>query len=187
MIYVVIATTKQRRERLQECIEAIRNSIIPHSILIYENNDGGCCLATSKALEGLEDHALVFLLNDDMIVSPSCLETLYKEWLKDPNPKNIFQPYEDIQQGRLAVSPFTTVGTLKYFLSRGYKHSFWDTEMTIMAMAYQRYKFVPEAILEHKHMIKNPDLQDETYKISQDKLAFDTELFNKRKEKQFNE
>jgi hypothetical protein len=183
MIYVIIATTKQRRERLTECLAALRESTVPHSVVIYENLDGGCCLATTKALEGI--NAPVFILNDDMIVEPDCIEKLYNAYTQDE--LGVYQPWENMHGGKLAVSPFGFSEVLKPFLKKGYVHSFWDTELTIMATAYGKYHIVAEAKIDHKHVMKDPSLQDATYKISQDKLAFDTELFNKRKAKQFND
>lgn len=183
MIYIIITTTKQRRERLQKCIDAIRLSTIPHSIVLYENSDGGCVLALRKAISGID--APVFILNDDMIVEPDCLRTLYDEYLKDPS--CVYQPYEGIHEGKLAVSPFCHSSTIKPYFEKGYIHSFWDTELTIMSMAFNKYRIINTAKLDHQHVIRDPSLQDETYKISQDSLAVDTLLFNQRKLKQFND
>lgn len=183
MIYIVIATTKERRVRLQKCIDAIRESTIPHSIVIYENNDGGCVLATKKAIEGI--HGEMFLLNDDMVIEPDCLEKLKIAYDKAfPNKDGICQPFEDMHKGELAVAPYGHTDTIRPFLEH-YIHNFWDNELTTVMKVRGKYLYVPEARMNHEHVLKNPNLQDETYAKNQTKYEHDRQIFRERLAKKF--
>jgi hypothetical protein len=187
MIYVVIATTKERRARLDECITAIRESTIPHSIVIYENLDGGCVLATKKAIEGLD--AEIFLLNDDMIIEPDCLTKLKEAYDKNyPNKDGVCQPYMDSRRCPSAGSPYCHTSTIRPFLEH-YVHCGWDTEFGQVMQMKNKYTVVPEANLEHRRVpmsTKNKPLYenielDETYKMRNASRERDQKLFLERK------
>lgn len=178
MIYVVIATTKERRKRLERCIAAIRTSTIPHAIVIYENSDGGCVLATKKAIEGI--NGLIFLLNDDMVVAPDCLEKLYKAYISViPNHDMVLQPWEAMHAGELGVSPFCHTDVIRPFLEN-YTHNFWDTEFTLVMKARGKYHKILNAKLAHEHFSVRLSPIDETYKLTQGKFLQDQETFRKR-------
>lgn len=183
MIYVVIATTKERRPRLEKCIAAVRESTIPHSIVIYENQDGGCVLATKKAIEGI--NGLIFLLNDDMVVEPDCLEKLFKAYTKAfPNQDGVCQPFEDMHRGALGVAPFCHTNTIRPFLEH-YIHNFWDTEFTLVMHSRGKYLPVLDARLLHEHFTNGRSPIDETYRTTSGKYEIDQETFRVRKKSGF--
>lgn len=178
MIYVVIATTKERRPRLQKCIEAVRESTIPHSILLYENNDGGCVLATKKAIEGI--HSEIFLLNDDMIVEPTCLERLKIAYdATYPNKDGVCQPIENFHNGDLGVSPYCHTDTIRPFLE-DYIHNCWDAEFTNVMKMKNKYTIVNNAVLDHQHYLKAKAPFDSTYKKNADTFRRDLDILEVR-------
>lgn len=178
MIYIIIATTKGRRARLQECVDAIKASVTtqPYCIVTYENSDGGCVLATKKALSGI--NGTIFILNDDMIIEPDCIEKLYNAY--DQDRTCIYQPWESMHQGNLAVAPFGHTLMIKPFLDKGYIHNYWDTELTVTMQSIGKYRPIMDAKMDHRHVSRNPDLMDETYKVSQATFMRDQELFNSK-------
>jgi len=179
MIYVVIATTKERRGRLEKCINAVKNSTIPHSIVIYENLDGGCVLATKNAIEGI--HSEILLLNDDMIVAPNCLQLLKQEYDKNfPNKDGVCQPDDNYHAGRLCSSPYCHTDVLRPFLSH-YRHHCWDQEFTDVMTMKNKYVIVPEAFLDHQHFTKGASLMDKTYTMTNNTFGDDLKIFEKRK------
>lgn len=184
MIYVIIATTKQRRKRLEECLAALRESTVPHAVVTYENSDGGCCKPTRDVLEGIK--GTIFIINDDMIVEPDCLQMLDEAYrINFPNKDGICQPFETIHKGQLGVSPFGDRDYILPYLDKGYVHSFWDTEITMMSQAYGKYVMVPEAKMEHVHPVSGKAVMDETYHASQAKAKQDETLFRQRMAKKF--
>lgn len=180
MIYVLIPTTKERRERLQKCIDAVRNSVIDHpiTICVYENTDGGCVKAEHKMLEGIT--GLAFILNDDMVVEPDCIQTLldhYEDGL-------LLQPFEDIHKGDLAVSPFAHTDFLKKYIYPGYVHNYNDTELTEVAQMLGKYKKIEKAVIHHEHFTRGAK-KDQTYEATQSHFAKDRDLFISRKKNNF--
>jgi hypothetical protein len=179
MIYVVIATTKERRPRLQKCIDAVRESTIPHSIVLYENSDGGCVLATKKAIEGINSE--IFLLNDDMIVAPNCLEILKREYDKKfPNKDGVCQPDDNYHGGRLCTSPYCHTDVVRPFLEN-YRHHCWDQEFTDVMTIKNKYLIVKDAFLDHQHFTKGGAPMDETYKMTNNTFQLDIKIWEKRK------
>jgi hypothetical protein len=183
MIYVVIATTKERRGRLQKCIDAVKESTIPHSIVIYENMDGGCVLATKKAIEGI--HSEVFLLNDDMIVAPNCLEMLKNTYDSNfPNKDGVCQPDDNIHGGRLCTSPYCHTDVLRPFLAN-YRHHYWDTEFTDVMTMKNKYLIVPQAFLDHQHYTVGRSDIDNTYAGTNRTFRDDMKIYEERKKYNF--
>jgi hypothetical protein len=180
MIYVVIATTKDRRTRLQVCVDAIRESTIPHSIVLYENLDGGCVLATKKAITGI--HGEIFLLNDDMIVKPTCLELLKNAFDKNyPNKDGVCQPLFGDSVPGSAGAPYCHTDVIRPFLE-DYIHRGWDTEFGKVMKMKGKYTIVHEASLDHRHVHKNnPDVKnDDTYRMREASKIHDVELYAER-------
>lgn len=180
MIYIVIATTKGRRERLKKCISAIQESTYyPFSLLLYENHDGGCVVATKKAIEGL--HAPMFLLNDDMIIAPDCLERLVAAYNRNfPNHDGICQPWDPGARGTCAVAPFGHSDLLRKFMN-GYNHYWWDAELYDVMRARGKYVVVDDAKFIHEHPNYGlPVERDETYRTNVLKFDEDAALYKRR-------
>ncbi|MFA6158882.1 MAG: hypothetical protein WC763_04670 [Candidatus Paceibacterota bacterium] len=188
IVYVCIPTTRERRARLQTCIDHIRVNDFPHVIVLYENQDGGCVAAEHNMLQGIE--GLVFLLNDDMEIAPDCIRRLYEAYRKNAEEMSnvddfekplMLQPFEQIHKGRLAVSPFCHSSVLKKYVFKGYNHNFNDTELTEVVRAEGRYVFVPEATMVHRHGTEENGLMDETYRMTSATYRKDRALFHERK------
>lgn len=178
MIYVLIPTTAERRERLQKCLDALRRSTVPHCVVIYENSDGGCVLAQRRALAGL--NGLIFILNDDMIVEPDCLSRLLESYLHHfPRHDGICQPDDNYHTGNLATAPFGHSETLRPFL-QDYMHYFWDTELTTVMQRAGRYVTVLAAKLDHQHHTKGRAPLDQTYQQTGKNFERDREVFRQR-------
>lgn len=185
MIYVILATTKQRRERAKKCIEAIQNSTILHSLVIYENLDGGHVTATRNVLNGINGE--MFLINDDMIVEPDCLEMLKKSYDENfPCKDGVCQPKDNIHEGRLAVSPYCHTDTIRPFLE-DYNHYFWDAEFAQVMNIMKKYIIVENARLDHHHFTSNDDvIRDETYILNSKKKHLDFKIYEERVRNKFN-
>lgn len=183
MIYIAIPSTKERRNRLEKCIEAIKlNTKYPVAICTYENEerckDIGWVKAVHKLLEGI--NGLVFILGDDAIIEPNCIEKLYEEYIKLPNKEEwLLQPYEQINKGELATFPFAHSDILKTYISKEYNHNFSDTELTEVMKKKGRYLPVLEAKVYHEHFTVGAKL-DETYKKTTDLLEKDRLTFQRR-------
>jgi hypothetical protein len=175
--HVVIATTPERRARLAQCLDALRASTAPFVLVVYENLDGGCVPATRRAIAGLTGE--VFLLNDDMIVEPDCLERLQASFRENfPLLDGACQPDDNYQGGQLGVSPYLHTETLRPFL-RGYTHYFWDTELTAVLKGRGKFLTVPGARLDHQHVTRGAP-NDETYQRTAENFARDLALFRQR-------
>jgi GT2 family glycosyltransferase len=180
IVYICIPTTPGRRDRLQTCIEHIRANDFPHAILIYENQDGGCVAAEHNMLQGID--GLVFILNDDMEIAPDCIRKLYEAYMREFGGRDgLVQPFEQIHQGKIAVSPFCHSDVIKKYVHRGYIHNFNDTELTEVMKARGKYLYVSEAKMVHRHWTREGELNDETYRLTSAAYKQDQALFEKRK------
>lgn len=185
MIYVCIPTTKERRPRLQKCIDALRlNTKYPIAICTYENEEGctdvGWVTAIHKLLEGI--NGLVFILGDDAIPDPDCIERLYDTYkMLDNKEEWVLQPFEQYHQGELATFPFCHSDILKKYIFKGYKHLWSDTELTQIMRAKGRFGRVHGAYVDHQHYISDKKLFDETYEKSLKMNDADKQLFQERK------
>lgn len=184
MIYCLIPSTKERRPRLEKCVEAIHVKMkYPTAIVTYENEDGctdvGWVRAVHKTLEGI--NGVVFILGDDAIVEPECIEKLYEAYQALPDKEQwLLQPYEQFHKGELATFPFCHSDILKKYIYKGYKHLYSDTELTLMMKSFGRYLIVPEARVDHQHFLTGTVPMDETYKATQSLGNEDAKLFQER-------
>jgi GT2 family glycosyltransferase len=173
MITVIIPTTKERRERLDECVNAVKdNAGIPHRILIYENNDGGCVLAMHNAVKDI--NGLIFIINDDMIMEKDCLKILM-----DNYDNNFLYPDDGIQKGKFACSFFCDADYFRKHLHLGYTHNYVDNELTEIARMQGKLKYVPEAKLIHKHWTRGV-AKDKTYGLQDTTKEKDKKLYEER-------
>lgn len=178
---VLIPTTKERRDKLDLLIPRIRESAgMNHLLVIYENNDGGCAIAQLNAIKSLADDDHMIILNDDMWpMTESWLKILYDKFLETfPDGQGIIQPNDCIQRGKVAVSPFTTVGFYRKYFPTEFLHNFSDTVLTDRARKMGKYAYIRDVVIEHRHWKKGDEL-DETYKISNKTYARDRELYIK--------
>ena len=175
---VLIVTTKERRPRLNLCLDAVRdNAGCPHKILLYEGNDGGCVPAMHKAIEGL--NGLIYFMNDDMIMQPKCLKLLMKNYND-----NLCYPEDGINKGELATTWLCDAEFMRKYLHKGYSHNYSDTEMTEIAKMQGKLKFVPEAHIVHNHWTAGAT-KDETYTKNTQTMDKDRALFLDRKAHNF--
>jgi hypothetical protein len=179
MIYVLIPTTKERREKLQKCLDAIRDSICtePITTCIYENSDSGCVEAEHKLFSGFKDDTLAFILNDDMVVEPDCIQKLFDAYEWD----YVLQPYENTNFGNLASSPFASIKTLRQYIHKDYLHNYNDRELTEVAKMLGIYKKVLDAKLVHEHFSTGATQIDQTYMKNRDSKEKDKQLYELRK------
>ena len=175
MIYICIPTTKERRARLKQLLASIdeHTQNIQHTVVIYENADGGCVAAIHNMLEGINGY--VAILSDDVVVEKDWLKNLWDAFIDAfPDGSGAAQPYDNIQEGRLCQHPLAHSETIKKYLHKGYVHCFSDNEMTERLMRDCKYLYVPTARIEHRHFIRKLAPFDETYK-----LAFNEETIEK--------
>ena len=184
MIYICIPTTKDRRPRLKELLASIEEHTqdIAHCVVYYENWDGGWVPAVHNMLDGI--NGFVVLLGSDVVVGPGWLSTLWKRFTEVfPLRDGAAQPYDEINGGQLCQHPLAHSDTIKQYLHKGYIHNFSDNDMTECLLRDGKYLYVPEAIIEHKHMVNKKAEPDETYKqvFNKENWAKDKALFDKRK------
>jgi hypothetical protein len=177
-VTIFIPTTRERRKRLNDCLDAVRdNSNYPHRILIYEGNDGGYVNAVHKMLEDI--NGLVCVIGDDMIPQ--------KDWLKilmDNYNDNFVYPDDGLRHERIATTFVCEADYLRKYLYKGYRHNFSDTELTEVSRLLGKLKYVPEAKIIHNHFTNGAE-KDETYKAQDKTFQKDKDLFNSRKANNF--
>ncbi len=183
MIYILIPTTKERRHRLEKCINSIRESVCPYSFTIctYENeNDGGWARACKKMVEGIDD--LIFIVNDDMIVEQNCIRILYEKYIETfPENDGIMNPFDTLSLGENCDIPFCHSSVIKPFLDIGYWH-YAGQEISRVMKQRAKYAIADEAIVVHEHADFIPGLMDETYRKAHLHINEDMHLLNSRKE-----
>ena len=184
MIYCLIPTTKERRERLQKCVDSIHlNTKYPIAICTYENEEGcedvGWVKAVHKLLEGI--NGICFILGDDAIIAPDCIEKLYEAYQEG----YLLQPYEQINKGTIATFPFCHSNILKQYIHKGYIHNYSDTELTEIMKQKGKYLYIPEAKVDHQHFVMDYKLLDNTYCATKQFLEKDKQIFEERKKNNF--
>jgi len=182
MIYIVIPTTPERRLETARLVQSVRENTMDmkHSILIYENNDGGWVPAVHNALEGI--NGFVVLLGSDVVVKSGWLSTLWQGFcVAFPNKDGAAQPYDEINGGYLCQHPLAHSDTIKKYLYRGYIHNFSDNEMTDRLLAEFKYCYVPGSLIEHLHWVNGKALKDETYKTIMKSYEQDRQTYEQRR------
>lgn len=184
MLYICIPTTEDRRDRTDELINSIRkNTTIPHSIVLYENWDGGWVPAVYNMLEGINDYVL--LLGSDTIVHEGCVDILWQEfWKYFPEGDGVAHPYNEIHEsGELCQHPLAHSDTIRKYLHRGYTHSYSDNEFSERASRDGKLIYVPKAKLDHNHFVNLKAKRDKTYDkiFDNETIEKDRQLFLKRR------
>lgn len=187
MINILIPTTKDRRERLAKCIEAIRASVCtePITVSTYENADGGFIAAIHKMLEPLKDEAIVFCIGDDVIVDKNCLQELFnafssRKHMSKAGQSFVIQPFDEFHDGKISVNPFTEAWVMKRYQYKGYIHNYADVEFTELIKERKMYVYFPQAKVEHVHYLNKKAAFDKTYKGEAGFNDHDKNLFHKR-------
>lgn len=185
MIYIIIPTTPERRERANQLIKSIQENTqdVKYSIVVYENNDGGWVPAVYNMLEGI--NGLVWLLGSDCIVLPDALKTLKNAYQSNfPNQDGICEPFNELHGETLCQHPFGHSDTIKKYLDRRFTHWYSDNWFSLLAKRDNKLVFVPEAKIEHRHFINGKAEVDETYKtiFNKDTIEKDRLLFEQLKQ-----
>lgn len=185
MITVLIPTTPDRRTRLQECLTAIweNTTDIEYRVVIFEN-EIGWTKAIHKALEGIDGYVVV--IGSDVIVKTGWLRTLNNKFFEAfPEGDGVASPYDEFHNGKLITHPFAHSKTLLKYISTEYFHCFSDNELTDRAIADGKYIYVPEAKIDHRHVLNHKADIDDTYrKIYQETINKDQETYIRRKNRQ---
>lgn len=181
MISICIPHTPDRRERLQETIDSIHENVtVPHVICTYENDYEGWAKAVDNMLSTVRGTALV--IGSDVIVERGCVEELIKAYAWSDT-AGVVEPYNELHNGKLCQHPFGDSQLIRRYLHTGYKHCFADNEMTERLKAANKYLYVPEAKIEHRHFVNGKAKMDKGYAFSLGSKDYDAdrELFTKRK------
>lgn len=185
MIYICIPTTPERRHRTEQLVKSIQENSqdVPHTICIYENNDGGWVPAVYNMLESI--NGLVWLLGSDTIVEKDALKTLYNAYTATfPLQDGICEPFNELQGDTLCQHPFGHTETIKKYLDKRFVHWYSDNLFTIRAKKDGKLLYVPEAKIQHNHFVNGKAEVDETYKtiFNKDTVEKDRLLFEQLKD-----
>lgn len=185
LLYILIPTTKSRRERLDVCVRSIKDNVkVPHAIVTYENSLGGFVPAIHDMLKGID--AIVWAIGDDTVVETDGVDKL---WIKFneiyPDASGVVQPDDGILHGGVITMPMCHARTLEKFTYKGYLHWGADAEFTDIMKQMGKYTYVPEAIIGHRHWVNGQAPIDEVYKKSSLTNDADVALYNERKKNNF--
>lgn len=188
MITICIPTTPERNGRLMELLQSIHENTkdIQYRVLFYPNEDGGWVKAVHNMLAGINGY--VVLLGSDVIVEDHWLRILWDAFIEAfPNGDGAAEPYNEMHGKGLCQHPLAHSNTIKEYLHQGYIHNFSDNEMTERLQKDGKLIYVPEAKIQHNHVMNKKALMDETYKKVLDPKSYtqDRELFFKRKYNNF--
>jgi len=186
MISVLIPSTPERKDRLAFAVESIQKNICNQPIeIITEISTGeGANKPLLRMFEKVND--LVFLLNDDVILMPHCIQELYNNYVSTfPDKDGICVPNDGVHNCKLATFPFGHVDTFKKYWCKDYIHLYADSDITEVMKRRNRYSEVPTAKLIHKHFLFEKELMDDTYGFSQKFSGHDQLIFRDRLEHNF--
>jgi len=176
-IYIIIPTTKERREQTDRLLTSIReNTDIPHAVVLYENDDKGWVVALHRVLAGIEGY--VMLLGCDTVVHEGWLSTLWKAFIKKfPKGEGVAEPYNELWNGKLCQHPMGHSSVIKQYLDRDFIHNWSDNWMTDRLNEKKLYLYVPEAKIEHRHWINGKAAMDKTYQTLMESSDRDRETY----------
>lgn len=188
IIYCLIPTTPDREERLKKTLVSIKNSNCNQelNIVIDENEYEGYVKSVLRMLGKVS--GLCVVVPDDIEVWPSTIQALYNAYI-DKFPKNDGLCVYGDHNWDLNVFglPFAHSDTLKEIINPEYFHNFHDKEMCEIMRMRGKYLPVPQAQVTHRHYQWYPELEkDKTYQVGEMSSAKDGELYNSRREKNFN-
>lgn len=184
MIYILIPTTEERRERFRECVATLQHFAgVPFTVCSYENYREGFIKPIHTLLEDLKDDDIVWCIGDDTrLVEPDTLKRLVEKY----RPGFIVQPDDGIQSGNIITMPLTDAKTMRDGTWPEYFLNYADTEFTIVATALGRYLYCPDIKVEHSHWRNGKAKRDSTYTFADEMCEKDAKLFEERKAFGFN-
>lgn len=184
MIYICIPYTPDRKERLEVAIDSIRSTVkaFAYTIVTYENDYIGWANAVRNMIDGLDDDSLMFLLESDTLVQEGCVDLLaanYMTKFATASKEIVLEPFNELHNGTLIQHPFCKVKVLKKYINRAYFHQFADNEMSDRIKQDCEYIYLPEAKMEHRHVVNGKAIQDEGYKVvfDQERIKKDQEIY----------
>jgi hypothetical protein len=183
MLLICIPTTPGRRQRLLNCIQKVQESAdADYGILTYENQLGGWTPALREMLKPLNKDQLVVVIGDDCEPQKGWMSLLITSFESTfPDRDGLCQPNDGAWNGGIASYPCATAGYLLKWTYSGYIHAHADEELACVARARNRYCYVPQAIVLHRHYQNTPGIEyDETYKLQENTHIADKLLFDQR-------
>lgn len=181
MIYILIPTTEERRERLAKCVASIHeNAGVPHIISTYENYREGFVKPFHLLLKDLKEDTMVWCIGDDTILTEKdTLKRLLDVYRATyPNNDGVVQPDDGIQHGNIITMPLCTAKTmlekgiyLDFFLN------FCDNIFTELMTKEGKYTYCPEIKVEHQHHCVGKAPADETYKYANTQFEKDRQTY----------
>ena len=162
MLYILIPSTKERRERRQKLLDSIyaQKTTHPFVVCIYESEGEGWAIGLKKMIEGIND--TVWLLSDDWVLEENCIEELMNHYNeKFPFKDGMVQPNGHMEGG-MGWCPVVPSNVLPSILD-GYIH-YADYEIQDYFKKVGRWSIARKAKVNHEHYSFNKDLEDETYR-----------------------
>lgn len=185
LLYICIPTIKSRTDRLEKCIQSIKDNVkIPYALVLYENERGGFVPAIHDILKGI--NGIVWCIGDDSIVIGDAVEKLWTIYNQTyPEKDGVVQPNDGIQGDSLITMPMCHSKIMQKYTYKGYNHWYADNEFTDIMKEQGKFTYVPDAKVDHIHWVNGKVPQDEKYLVSLRKNNEDAELYKKRKANNF--
>ena len=181
IIHILIPTTKERRNRLEKCINSIREKAgFPHIISTYENYREGFVLPCYKLLKDLNPETIVWCIGDDtVLIEEDTLARLVAEYEKNyPENDGVVQPNDGIQSGRIITMPLCSAKTmLEKGIHLDFFLSYCDDVFTLIMRKEGKYTYCSEIHVDHQHWSVDKAPLDETYEFAKTKLKEDEQAF----------
>lgn len=181
-ITIVIPNTEERRNRADTLLQSIKeNTNYPnYSVKVFYNELGGWVPAVHEAIKDIDGY--VVLLGSDVVVKKNWLTTLVARFFeKFPNGDGAVQPFDEINNGALCQHPLAHTDTIRKYLDKRFIHNFSDNWMTEMLKKEDKYLYVPESKIEHRHWVNNKAEKDTTYETVMSTYEQDKETYNQLK------
>lgn len=180
LLYILIPTTKSRRDRLAKCIQSIKDNVsIPHAIVTYENSRGGFVPAIHDMLKGI--NGLVWAIGDDTIVDSNGVDVMFNKFKEIDDNNKVIQPDDTILHGAVITMPMCDARVLERYTYKGYLHWGADVEFTDIIKRQGNYVYMPEVVIKHLHWVNGQAPMDETYARNNKTNDADLALYRERK------
>lgn len=140
------------------------------------------------------DSPQVFLAADDVVFHPGwdlAAQACLDGWFQVVGTNDLLNPF--VESGMHATHYLVDRAYVSLFgsgvidsdepilLYEGYSHNFTDTEFIGTAKARCRFRPCLDSIVEHRHMVNQKALEDDTYRKNQERLAEDTVEYDRRR------
>ena len=183
MIYVLIPSTPERKDRLALAVASIKASVCTQPIeIVIEISEGeGANKPFYRMLQKVD--GLVFNFGDDASVASDFIQKLYDAYVENfPDQDGVCAADDGINDPR-AISGFALAHSKTWLenFNPEYVHLFADREWTAIMKNKNRYCPVLTAKAYHHHYTKESHIKfDKTYQWAESHQQEDAELFNKR-------